>query len=159
VSNTFVGMPGFPEAAKVAVADTQLRRNLAHATSVIRAKRNLVVGELVDWQELRLAGAAIKDRVLRHLDRYLETFEAAATAAGAQVHWARDGDEAARLCRAGATGRRRRGRQGQVDGHPGDGHERSPRRASPRWRPTWPQKLSTKPRFCRTRFPPPTRPV
>jgi L-lactate dehydrogenase complex protein LldF len=97
VSNTFVGMPGFPEAAKVAVADTQLRRNLAHATSVIRAKRNLVVGELDDWQELRLAGAAIKDRVLRHLDRYLETFEAAATAAGAQVHWARDGDEAARL--------------------------------------------------------------
>jgi L-lactate dehydrogenase complex protein LldF len=33
VSNTFVGMPGFPEAAKVALADTQLRRNLAHATS------------------------------------------------------------------------------------------------------------------------------
>ena len=48
-------------------------------------------------QELRLAGAAIKDRVLRHLDGYLEQFEAAATAAGAQVHWARDGDEANRL--------------------------------------------------------------
>src|SRR4051795_7448613 len=87
-------MPGFPEAAKIALADTQLRRNLAHATSVIRTKRNAVVGELDDWQELRLAGAAIKDRVLRHLDDYLEQFEAAATAAGAQVHWARDGDEA-----------------------------------------------------------------
>ena len=90
-------MPGFPEAVKVALADTQLRRNLAHATSVIRAKRNLVVGELDEWQELRLAGAAIKNWVLRYLDRYLETFEAAATAAGAQVHWARDGDEANRL--------------------------------------------------------------
>src|SRR4051795_7328311 len=87
-------MPGFPEAAKIALADTQLRRNLAHATKVIRTKRNAVVGELDDWQELRLAGAAIKDRVLRHLDGYLEQFEAAATAAGAQVHWARDGDEA-----------------------------------------------------------------
>jgi L-lactate dehydrogenase complex protein LldF len=94
VSNTFVGMPGFPEAARVALVDTQLRRNLAHATKVIRTKRNAVVGELDDWQELRLAGAAIKDRVLRHLDGYLEQFEAAATAAGAQVHWARDGDEA-----------------------------------------------------------------
>lgn len=97
MSNTFVGMPAFPEAAKIALADTQLRRNIAHATGVIRTKRNGVVGELDDWQELRRAGAAIKDRTLRHLDRYLEEFEAAATAAGAQVHWARDGDEANRV--------------------------------------------------------------
>ena len=94
MSNTFVGMPAFPEAAKIALADTQLRRNLAHATRVIRTKRDGVVAELPDWQELRLAGAAIKDRTLRHLDGYLEEFEAAALAAGAQVHWARDGAEA-----------------------------------------------------------------
>ena len=97
MSNTFVGMPAFPEAAKVALADTQLRRNLAHATHVIRTKRNDVVAELDDWQELRVAGAAIKDRSLRHLDGYLEQFEMAATAAGAHVHWARDGDEANEL--------------------------------------------------------------
>src|SRR3954467_11867082 len=90
-------MPAFPEAAKVALVDTQLRRNLAHATKVIRTKRNGVVGELDDWQELRHAGAAIKDRALRHLPGYLEQFEAAATAAGATVHWARDGDEANKL--------------------------------------------------------------
>ena len=53
MSNTFVGMPAFPEAAKIALADTQLRRNLAHATAVIRTKRDGVVGEL-----RRLAGAA-----------------------------------------------------------------------------------------------------
>jgi L-lactate dehydrogenase complex protein LldF len=97
VSNTFVGMPGFPEVARAALADTQLRRNLAHATRVIRTKPDSLVGELDDWQELRLAGAAIKDQVRRRLDRYLEQFEAAATAAGAQVHWARDGDEANRI--------------------------------------------------------------
>lgn len=97
MSNTFVGMPAFPAAAKVALADTQLRRNLTHATRVIRAKRDDVVGELDDWQELRLAGAAIKDQALRHLDHYLEKFEAAATAAGAQVHWALDGIEANRI--------------------------------------------------------------
>ncbi len=94
MSNTFVGMPAFPEAAEVALVDTQLRRNLAHATQVIRTKREKVVGELDDWEELRLAGAAIKDRALRHLPAYLEQFEAAATAAGATVHWARDGAEA-----------------------------------------------------------------
>ena len=84
MSNTFVGMPAFPEAAKVALVDTQLRRNLAHATGVIRAKRDGVVAELDDWEELRRSGAAIKDRVLRHLDAYLEQFEAAATASTAR---------------------------------------------------------------------------
>src|SRR4051794_41954346 len=102
-------MPAFPEAAKVALADTQLRRNLAHATKVIRTKRNGVVGELDDWQELRLAGAAIKDRALRHLPDYLEQFEAAATAAGATGHWARGGDGGnglvAELGRQGGGGR------------------------------------------------------
>ena len=65
---------GFPAAARVALSDTQLRRNLAHATSTIRLKREAVVGELVGdgvWEELRLAGAAVKDDVLRHLDTYL----------------------------------------------------------------------------------------
>jgi L-lactate dehydrogenase complex protein LldF len=61
-SNTFVGMPGFPQAAKVALLNTQLRRNLAHATSVIRAKRNDVVGELDDWQELRRSARRSRTR-------------------------------------------------------------------------------------------------
>ncbi len=38
-SATFVGMPAFPEAARAALADTQLRHNLAHATATIRTKR------------------------------------------------------------------------------------------------------------------------
>jgi L-lactate dehydrogenase complex protein LldF len=84
----------FPAAAKRGVADSQLRRNLRKATTTIRDKRARVVGELDDWAELRQAGKAIKDRVLASLDRYLEQFEQAATAAGAQVHWARDAAEA-----------------------------------------------------------------
>ena len=36
---TYLGMPSFPVAAKTAVADSQLRANLAHATRTIRAKR------------------------------------------------------------------------------------------------------------------------
>jgi L-lactate dehydrogenase complex protein LldF len=94
VSATFVGMPAFPAAAREALADTQLRRNLAHATGTIRAKRAAVVGEVAEWEELRLAGAAVKDNTLRRLDEHLLTLEAALQARGVTVHWARDAREA-----------------------------------------------------------------
>ncbi|HET6625555.1 MAG TPA: lactate utilization protein B [Nocardioidaceae bacterium] len=87
-------MPAFPAAARAALADTQLRTNLAHATSTIRAKRAAVVDEVADWEELRVAGAAIKDNTLHHLDTHLVTLEAALEARGATVHWARDAEEA-----------------------------------------------------------------
>jgi L-lactate dehydrogenase complex protein LldF len=89
--------PSFPQAAGVALRDSQLRHNLARATTTIRAKRNGVVGELPDWEELRLAGAALKDEVLNNLDRYLLQVEERVTAAGGQVHWARDAEEANRI--------------------------------------------------------------
>jgi L-lactate dehydrogenase complex protein LldF len=87
-------MPAFPEAARAALADTQLRTNLAHATATIRAKRAAVVGEVDDWEELRLAGAAIKDNTLLHLDEHLVRLEEELTAHGATVHWARDAADA-----------------------------------------------------------------
>ncbi len=85
---------GFPEAARRELANPQLRANLRNATDTIRAKRARVVGELPDWEELREAGRGIKADVLHHLEEYLTQFEAAAQAAGAQVHWARDAAEA-----------------------------------------------------------------
>ena len=91
---TFLGTPAFPEAAKRALQDTQLRANLAHATATIRTKRAAVVGERPDWEQLRLAGEAIKDTVLRDLDTYLLQLEAALQARGVTVHWARDAEEA-----------------------------------------------------------------
>ncbi|MCM3844574.1 (4Fe-4S)-binding protein, partial [Pseudonocardia sp. DR1-2] len=63
MSGTFLGTPAFPAAARAALEDSQLRRNLAHATSTIRTKRGSVVGEVDDWEQLRLAGEAIKNRV------------------------------------------------------------------------------------------------
>ncbi|MGV9237370.1 LutB/LldF family L-lactate oxidation iron-sulfur protein [Streptomyces nigra] len=97
MSGTFVGMPAFPEAAREAVHDTTLRGNLRHATHTIRAKRAKAVAEVSDWAALREAGKRIKDRTLRHLDRYLEQLEASVTAAGGTVHWAADADEANRI--------------------------------------------------------------
>jgi L-lactate dehydrogenase complex protein LldF len=88
---------GFPQAAHDALENQQLRRNLWVATHTIRAKRAAVVGERADWEELREAGRALKDRVLRHLDDYLLQFEEAVEGAGGTVHWARDGEEACRV--------------------------------------------------------------
>ena len=104
---TFLGMPTaprgvghlreltpFPVAARAALADAQLRRNLGKATSHIRAKRAAVVAELPDWEELRAAGQAIKARTMADLGGYLEQLEAAVQARGGTVHWARDATEA-----------------------------------------------------------------
>jgi L-lactate dehydrogenase complex protein LldF len=94
VSEIPKAVPDFPAAARTALADSQLRANLANATHTIRAKRLAVVSELDDWEQLREAGRRIKDSAVRHLDRHLETLERAVTAAGGQVHWAADADAA-----------------------------------------------------------------
>jgi L-lactate dehydrogenase complex protein LldF len=108
MSQTFLGMPtlapagvgalhgevSFPVAARAALADAQLRRNLGHATATIRAKRAVVVGELADWEQLRLAGQAIKAATLSRLDEHLLRLEHEVTTRGGQVHWARDAAEA-----------------------------------------------------------------
>lgn len=87
----------FPAAARLALADTQLRRNMGKATQTIRAKRAAVVEEMPDWEALREAGRAIKERTLRHLDHYLLELEGAVQAAGGHVHWAADASEANRI--------------------------------------------------------------
>src|SRR4051794_39705242 len=84
----------FQDAARLALADTQLRRNMGKATQTIRAKRAVVVEEMPDWESLREAGRAIKEHTLRHLDAYLLQLEASVNRAGGRVHWARDAAEA-----------------------------------------------------------------
>jgi L-lactate dehydrogenase complex protein LldF len=87
-------MPAFPVAARAALADQQLRANLGRATTTIRERRLRAIGELPDWEELRAAGAAIKDDVLARLPELLTQLETNVTAAGGVVHWARDAAEA-----------------------------------------------------------------
>ena len=89
--------PTFPMAAKVLVGDTQMRKNVRHATDVIQAKRARVVGEMPDWQELREAGRRLREHTMKFLDVYLEEFERKCTAAGGVVHWAKDAEEARQI--------------------------------------------------------------
>jgi len=89
--------PTFEESAKAYLANTQLRRNIGHATHTIRDKRAKAVGEMPDWEALREAGNQLKTRVMRHLDDYLLKLEDAVQEAGGKVHWARDANEANRI--------------------------------------------------------------
>src|SRR3954451_10449069 len=88
------GDRSFPDAARDALRDGQLRANLGHATSTIRAKRARVVGEVPDWAQLRAAGRAIKQSTMARLDELLVELERQVTARGGTVHWARDAEEA-----------------------------------------------------------------
>ena len=92
-----IDSPRFPVQARVELGNAVQRKNLHQAMTTIRAKRAVVTAELDNWEQLRLAGEAIKNRTLRHLDRYLVQLEESLTAAGTTVHWARDAEEANRI--------------------------------------------------------------
>ena len=89
--------PTFPEGAHKTLANTQMRRNLGHATRTIRSKRADRVSEMPDWEDLRNAAEAVKFEVASRLPELLEQFEANVTARGGIVHWARDAAEANRI--------------------------------------------------------------
>lgn len=106
MSATFLGNPGlgnlrgdepFPDAARGALANSQLRRNIGHATQTIRGKRLRAIAECDDWEDLRAAGSALKQDVMARLPELLEQLERNVTARGGVVHWARDADEANRI--------------------------------------------------------------
>ena len=94
MARTFDSDHPFPDLARIALADGQLRSNLAHATTTIREKRGRAVGELGDWEDLRDAGVAIKDYVLENLEALVVQLEQSVTRNGGVVHWARTAQEA-----------------------------------------------------------------
>jgi L-lactate dehydrogenase complex protein LldF len=91
---TQISSETFAENAKAALNDEQLRGALRHATTLFGHRRREAAASLSNWEELRSEARAIKDDVLLHLDRYLETFVENAERRGVQVHWARDAAEA-----------------------------------------------------------------
>ncbi len=96
----WAGSKPFPKAARTQLAKAEQRATLNRVTHQIRRKRAAVVAERDDWEELRRAGEQIKNRVLRHLDTYLEQAERSLVAAGVTVHWASDADHANRIVHA-----------------------------------------------------------
>ena len=150
MTGTFVGMPAFPTAAREALGDTQLRRNLAHATRMIRDKRAAVVAEVEDWEDLRLAGAAVKEAALRDLDQHLRD------AGGALAPAARPSTGRAtprRRARSSPRSRRptastRSSRSSRWPPRRSASTRRSRPRGSRRGRPTWPSSSCSSATTC-----------
>ena len=88
------GKEKFQKAAHHELNDVTKRRNYQYATTTIRVKRQAVVDEVDDWQDLREAGSTIKRDVAARMPELLEQFEQNVTARGGHVHWARDSKEA-----------------------------------------------------------------
>ncbi|MEJ2678989.1 MAG: lactate utilization protein B [Gemmatimonadota bacterium] len=88
---------GFPGRAAVGLRNRQLRTNLRRATTTIRAKRAQQAGETPDWETLREAAGALRERALSELDRWLPQLESSVRRAGGHVHWARDAADANRI--------------------------------------------------------------
>jgi len=77
--------------AMVAATQKSARTALAKRADVVRE-----FGE-EQWQLLRKAGHDLRMHALTHLDEYLALLEEKVTAAGGQVHWARNAEEANRI--------------------------------------------------------------
>jgi L-lactate dehydrogenase complex protein LldF len=89
-----VSSPQFKEKSVIALADPRLRQALGQSRKGFVNKRAELVGELPEFEQLRDEARDLKNHVLDNLDHYLERYEAAVTAAGGHVHWARDAEEA-----------------------------------------------------------------
>ncbi len=86
----------FSTASAAAMLDPQLRRALDRVVSGFDAARRNAITEVSPeaWEEWREEARSIKIHALDHLDYYLELLHDNVTAAGGQVHFARDGAEA-----------------------------------------------------------------
>lgn len=87
----------FRQRAKIAISDTRLQQALDTATGNFRAARNRALAEVPDVENLRDHFKSIRSATLGQLAHHLETFEDNAIAAGAQVHWAKNGAEACEI--------------------------------------------------------------
>jgi L-lactate dehydrogenase complex protein LldF len=98
----------FRENAKAALADTQLRGALKHATTLFGERRKEAAASLPNWEALRTEARAIKDEALSHLDRYLDEFARNAESRGAKIHRAHDAAAAnAIICKLASDHRAR----------------------------------------------------
>lgn len=87
----------FKARASEKLADANLQAALHKLQSNFVRGRADRVAELDNFEAIREAGTAIRDRALKHLDLYLAEFERNATARGAVVHWAETAEEANRI--------------------------------------------------------------
>jgi L-lactate dehydrogenase complex protein LldF len=89
----------FKATAGVKLANANLQAALKKLqTNFVRGRAERVA-EIGNYEEIRSAAAAIRDRALANLDLYLAEFERNARARGAVVHWAESREDVNRIVR------------------------------------------------------------
>ena len=90
--------PGkFARASASSSADRRLRANLLRATLIARGKRLKALSRMADPDAIFQAAERARAEALQNLPELLAMLEERVTAAGGQVHWARDSAEANRI--------------------------------------------------------------
>ena len=82
------------EKTRKALADDFKHEAIKTAQDVITGKRDALVQEATEWDDMRDHAAAIRDHVLANLDYYVKEFATNAQAAGAKVYFAPTGKDA-----------------------------------------------------------------
>ena len=86
----------FVAASRAAVRDPQLRQAFRRAGTGFDSARRDAIAEVTQerWEEWRQQARSIKEHTIAHLDYYLELLDRNVRAAGGQVHFAADSDQA-----------------------------------------------------------------
>ncbi len=84
----------FSENARIALADRQLQTALGNVRVKFTQRRATAVAGLPEFDTLRDAARDLRAHVLKHLDLYLERFEAKVIENGGRVHWCATADDA-----------------------------------------------------------------
>ena len=81
------------EAAEKFISDNERTNWHDKALWFVRAKRDIAIKQVAEWEELRALASQIKAHVMSNLDVLLDQFEANAIKNGIHVHWAKDAEE------------------------------------------------------------------
>ncbi len=84
----------FKQTASAKLNDAVLQTALKKSKGKFVDGRAKGVAEIDNWEDLRTHAAALRNRVIDHLDAYLIEFERNAIRRGAVVHWAETAEEA-----------------------------------------------------------------
>ncbi len=87
----------FKRNASDALHDENLKLAMSFAKTGFIGKRAAAVAAVPQWQTIRDEARELKNHVLDNLDHYLLAYEEAVIRNGGTVHWAQDGEEAAKI--------------------------------------------------------------
>src|SRR6202007_1386047 len=90
----FIPQADFRARSRAALDDPKLRSSFRGAMDFLQSKRSVQFPDGDELERLRDIGEAVRQHALAHLPQLLVQLEDKLTAAGVQVHWAEDAEQA-----------------------------------------------------------------